>query len=207
MIVAAHQPNWLPGESVISKLEQADTVLWLDEAQFSKGGWTNRNRMPDGSWLTVPVRRVTDGQPINRVRLADGKWRERHIRTLRQSYGSGELVERVCAEIARPYRMLVGLNVAILRLLLPDSATVFQSHLDGGRPVLAVSEQVRELLPVSQRLAMMVEEVGGGTYLSGPSGFRYLDEWPFHKRGIKVEYFSYLNPTNPCVLERLRVRG
>jgi hypothetical protein len=46
---------------------------------------------------------------------------------------------------------------------------------------------------------MMVEEVGGNVYLSGPSGRKYLDESPFNERGIKVEYFSFQGD-NPSVL-------
>jgi hypothetical protein len=202
MIVTAHQPNFLPGRSVVDKLAEADAVIWLDEVQYTKQGYTNRNRLPDGSWLTVPVERETDGLPINRVRISDERrWRARHARTLEQAYGRGELVEAVCAEILRPYRLLVGLNLALLRLLLGRSpAWHFQSHLDGGHAVAAVSDERVALLPISERLAMMTAELGGDTYLSGPSGFRYLDETPFCERGIAVRYFTYTQATNPCAL-------
>lgn len=204
MIVTAHQPNLLPGESVVQKLEASDACIWLDEVQHTKGGFVNRNRLRDGTWLTVPVERVTDGLPINRVKISEhGRWRTRAVRHLQQLYGSS--LDDVCAEILRPYRLLVGLNLALLRLALADvhAAWHFQSHLDGGRAVVAVSDERKELLPISDRLAMMVAEVGGDVYLSGPSGFRYLSEAPFASLGVEVRYFDWHEARNPSVLERL----
>ena len=200
MIVTAHQPNFLPGLSVIEKIRSSDAVVWLDEVQYSHGGWSNRNRMPDGSWLTVPVDRETDMGAFNRVRISDhGNWRLKNIRTLWQHYGAG--VEPLVAEIERPYRLLIGLNLACIRVILWHAEIArqwhFQSHLDGGRATLAVSEDQEELRPISDRLAMMVAELGGDVYLSGPSGFRYLDEQPFEERGISVEYFGW-HGENPC---------
>ena len=203
MIVTAHQPTFLSGLSVIEKIAAADAVVFLDEVQYGPGGWANRNRMPDGSWLTVPVESGAGSLPFNRVRISEhGDWRRAHERTLRQHYGDS--VHELCVEIDRPYRLLVGLNLACLRILLADidACWHFQSHLDGGHAAIAVSEDREELLPISERLAMMVAELGGDTYLSGPSGFRYLHEESFAARGIDVRYFEW-NKSNPCSVARL----
>lgn len=205
MIVTAHQPNYLPGLSVIEKVAYADAVIWLDEVQYSHGGWSNRNRMPDGSWLTVPVERRTDMGPFNRVRISEhGNWRQDHVKSLAQHYGH-HAIGSICDEILRPYRLLIGLNLALLRLLLSDSDTPwhFQSHLDGGHAVWAVSDEQHELAPISERIAMMVSELDGTSYLSGPSGRFYLDEKPFVDRGIRVDYFRWDEP-NDCSVGRQR---
>jgi hypothetical protein len=76
----------------------------------------------------------------------------------------------------------------------------FQSHLDGGHATVAVSDKRSDLSVISHRLAMMVEELGGDVYLSGPSGHNYLDETPFSERGIAVEYWRHEGPTS-CILE------
>ncbi len=206
MIITAHQPNYLPGLNVIDKIRSADAVIWLDECQYSHGGWSNRNRMPDGSWLTVPIERRTDMGPFNRVRISEhGDWRSVHIRTLQQHYGRRAAPFQ--DEIERPYRLLVGLNLALLWVLLGDAIPWhFQSHLDGGHAVWAVSEDAADLAPISLRLAMMVAEIGGTTYLSGPSGRDYLDERPFLERGIKVAYYEHRGP-NDCALSALGAVG
>jgi hypothetical protein len=190
---------------VIDKVRAADAVIWLDEVQFSHGGWSNRNRMPDGSWLTVPVERRTDMGPFNRVRISEhGSWRADHAKALYQHYGSA--AASFVTEIQRPYRLLVGLNLALLRPLAGDVPWHFQSHLDGGHAVWAVSDERDELAPISVRLAMMVAEIGGTAYLSGPSGRNYLDERPFRERGIQVDYYNHTGP-NPCALAALSSRA
>jgi hypothetical protein len=206
MIVTSHQPNWLPGASVLEKVRVADVCIWSDGFQFSRGGYTNRNRFPDESWCTIPVEAGSTGLPINRVRIVEHAkrgWRARMCRELRTAW-PWVATERVCEEIMRPYRLLVGLNVSCLRILCDelriDTEWVFQTHLDAGHAVPVVSDNPAHLVNASERLAMMVEEVGGTTYLSGPSGKNYLSEAPFAERGIEVEYFEW-SGSNPCGLE------
>lgn len=188
---------------MLTKIQASDAVIWLDEVQFSKGGWTNRNRA-DKEWLTVPVEAKCAFKPINRVRIGDPKkdWRTPMVRKLVEAW-PGQTTSLVCHEILRPYQLLVGLNVAILRHLLetlaPDIGWAFQSHLAGGHAVPAVSTEKEALKPISERLASMTEELGGDIYLSGPSGRNYLDEGPFKERGIAVEYWHHHGP-NPCSL-------
>ncbi len=211
MIVTAHQPNTLPGSSVISKCLAADTILWLDEVLFSPGGWTNRNRLRSGAWLTVPVMSGAGSLPINRVGISEhGQWRRRAAKSLRQEYAGGDWLEEICDVIERPYRLLVGLNMALLQIVFRGTSPLhlFQSHLDGGRAVEAVSNDPRALAPISVRLAMMVEEAGGDVYLSGQSGRNYLDERPFAQRGIEVRYWQHHGPNPSCLamMETLSVR-
>lgn len=208
-VVTAHQTNTLPGASVISKVLAADAVIWLDEVQYSRDGWSNRNKTPDGRWLTVPVERHCAFKPLNRVRIGEASgydWRDRFCHQLRNAW-PGQVTEQVCREILRPYRLLVGLNVALLRVVLDavgsEAVWAFQSHLDGGHAVVSQSDSATELAPISQRLAMMVAELGGTHYLSGPSGKRYLDETPFLELGIAVDYWEH-HGDNPCALELVR---
>src|SRR4249920_720967 len=110
-VVTAHQPNTLIGANVVSKIRASDAVIWLDEVQYTKGGWTNRNKLPDGRWLTIPVERHVYGKPINRVRIGEPvkNWRELVIHALVDAW-PGEVTEQICREILRPDRLLVGLN-------------------------------------------------------------------------------------------------
>lgn len=191
MIVTAHQPNYLPGLGVIEKIEAADAVIWLDQVQYERGGWTNRNRMRDGSWLSVPVYRRTEGGPIDEVVISpyDRHWRRKHTRTIRQHY-DGPVVDEVCRVIAAPCEHLIELNFACLSVLLPEQPVwLYQSNHDDREG------------PISGRLARMVARAGGTEYLSGPSGRAYLDEEPFRRLGVAVTY-AEPREANPCVLSR-----
>lgn len=209
LIVTAHQPNFLPGMSVVSKIRAADFVVWLDTVQYTKGGFTNRNRLPNGSWLTVPLLKHQTFRRINAVQIGSPtktNWREALCQQIRMHWGEGEIVEDVCDEIERPRGLLVGLNFALLEIVMREYCGFVkqerQSTLDAGSAVVAESEDPEELLPISDRLAMMVAELGGDIYLSGQSGLNYLNEEPFHERGIEVTYWEH-SGQNVCILDTL----
>jgi hypothetical protein len=188
LIVTAHQPGFLPGLSVYEKVRQADAVIWLDDVQYEKGGWTNRNRMPDGSWLTVPLQRSSLGGPIRKVLIDYSRdWQRRHARTLRQHYGKH--ADPLIAQIECGFAHLASLNLCLLRVLLADADTEW---------TLQTSISLMQALPISTRLAAMVKFLGGDVYLSGPSGRKYLDEIPFIARGIEVRYFESPYAVNAC---------
>lgn len=194
VIVTGHQLNFLPGVSVIEKIAAADVCVWMDEMQYERHGWVNRNRLADGTMLTIPVAEHDTFAPINRVKIADptGRARTKIARTLEHRFG--DEAADLAAELRRPYRLLAGLNARLLRLLL-DALEIrveehFQSHLGSGR-----------YEATSEGLAEMVAEVGGTVWLSGPSGRNYLDETPFSDRGIEVRYYEHVRPTNPSSVE------
>jgi hypothetical protein len=198
VIVTGHQLNFLPGISVVSKLAAADACVWMDEMQYERHAFVNRNRFSDGAWMTIPVAEHDTFAPINRVHIADptGRSREKVARTLEHRLGAAAAA--FAAELRRPYRLLAGLNASLLRLLLDaldvDVQEHFQSHLGSGR-----------YEATSEGLAEMVAELGGTVWLSGPSGRRYLDEAPFLERGISVAYHAHEGP-NPSAIELVRER-
>lgn len=190
MIVTAHQPNYLPGVSVIDKVAKSDIVIWLDEVQFTKGGWTNRQRMPDGSWLTIPLQHPQI-IPINQLRIDNRtSWRHRHAKTLRQHYGEG--VAPICEAIEKRHDYLLPLTLHCLMILLWKSTT--QQYLQS-------EVKVKSGPSISEQIAAMVYALDGDVYLSGSSGRSYLDETPFLERGMTVRYAEPTQP-NACILSR-----
>lgn len=202
MVVTAHQPNFLPGLSVMRKLRRADVVIWLDRVAFTKNGWVNRNQLPDGTYLTVPVKRCKTGTPIDRMVIADGNRALGKIaETLRQRYRRAANYDDGFARIIEGFpagALLVDLNRALLERLCQRAQVradwSWQSQLtNGSKPPVAVSEQ----------LAKLVEKAGGTVYLSGSSGIDYLEPGPFEERGIRVLYEPEPGPINPCALDVL----
>jgi hypothetical protein len=198
MVVTGHQLNLLPGVSVTQKIATADAVIWMDQMQYARHGWVNRNRFSDGTMFTIPVAEGDTFVPINEVRIADptGRFREKAARTMENKLGDAGAP--FANHFRRPYRRLAGLNHALntelLRSLGIEREEHFQSHLGSGR-----------YDDTSEGLAEMVAEIGGTVWLSGPSGRNYLDEHPFTERGILVRYFDYDGP-NPSAVELLRER-
>ena len=58
MIVAGHQPNYLPWLGFFDKMRRSDIFIIEDDVQYGHNGFVNRNRIKTqhgAKWLTVPV--------------------------------------------------------------------------------------------------------------------------------------------------------
>src|SRR5205823_11747690 len=91
MLVTIHQPEHLPWLGFIDKARQADLLVLLDDVQFRKNYFQNRNRVRAAGgpvWVTVPV--LTKGnadQEIREVQInSEGspRWREKYWGTIEQ---------------------------------------------------------------------------------------------------------------------------
>ena len=67
MIVAIHQPQYMPWLGYFHKMDKADIFIHLDTVQFRRNEFQNRNRIKAVNgwhWLTVPVKYVDHKQFI-----------------------------------------------------------------------------------------------------------------------------------------------
>ena len=56
--VVISQPMLFPWPGFFEQMMLADIYLWLDDAQFSRGSFTNRTRIVHGGavkWLSIPL--------------------------------------------------------------------------------------------------------------------------------------------------------
>jgi hypothetical protein len=209
VVVSGHQPGLLPYPGFFEKARAADIFVLCDRFQAVRHQFFNRNELADGTRITVPLDHESWGNEIRDCFIGnDPRWRHKLCQTLRLHFG--EAASGYADVINRPWRKIAGLNVALIQVLALDlnvhTEWVHQSLLasGGGNPLRAVSDDADELLPVSDRLAAMTEELGGTVWLSGKSGIGYLDEQPFNARGIRVEYVE--SPKAPSAIECLRSR-
>ena len=78
MLIAIHQPNFIPWMPFFEKMHQSDVFVLLTEVQYTKNGFTNRCKVND-KWWTNPVdkgmkpildKRYTDGSSLVQVNTA-----------------------------------------------------------------------------------------------------------------------------------------
>jgi hypothetical protein len=143
MILATHQPIFLPWPGFFHKAFHCDHLVLLDEVQFPRGRtWLTSNRLKDEDgelWLTVPVWRTGRGlQRIDRVQIAEERgWRAKHLRGIRQNYAHAPWFADHWPAIEEIYgrgqRRLVDFNLDLIRWLWslfdPPAALLRQSDL------------------------------------------------------------------------------
>ena len=89
LIVSVHQPQYLPWLGYFDKIDWADIFVLLDNVQFKKNDWQNRNKMKTAQgwqWLTVPVK-YRYPQLINEVIINnDVNWQHKHAQAIVSNY-------------------------------------------------------------------------------------------------------------------------
>ena len=129
MRVTVHQPEFMPWLGFFHKARMADVLVLLDDAQYRKNYFHNRNRIrtPDGwVWVTVPVEKNGIDTPMKDTRIAsknNPRWRDKIETAVRLSYGRAPFFDETFAGMTHAMGgaddgMLTSLNVPLVRWLL-----------------------------------------------------------------------------------------
>jgi WbqC-like protein family len=192
MLVAIHQPEHLPWLGFFEKMQRADLFVLLDDVQFSKGDFQNRNRVKGSAavqWLTVPVVQRFP-QKINEVEIAGDDWRQKHWKTLVSCYARSPHFESLVPVFTEFYRRrwdkLATLNVAAIRLL---------ARLLNVEKKIVLSSELNVGGQKSDLVLNICKQVGAGAYYSGAMGRAYLNRGAFQQAGIEIVVQSFNHPT------------
>jgi len=198
LIVAIHQPQYLPWLGYFDKIIKADAFCCLDNVQYKKNEWQNRNRIKTAQkwqWLTVPVR-YRFPQKINEVQINNAvNWKRKHLQSLITNYNKTPFFQEYIgffeAIYSKDWQFLSELNVYLIDQIRE------MLNLQEKRMVLASSLSLSD--DPTDRLIDICEALGGDTYLSGQDGAKYMDLERFNKRGIKVIVQDFRHPHYPQV--------
>ncbi len=196
MIVAIHQPQYLPWLGYFDKIDQADAFCYLDNVQYKKNEWQNRNRLKTvqgWQWLTVPVRYRFPQKIIEVAVNETENWRHKHIRAMVTNYTKAPYFEDyfpvIDSALKHNFENIGDLNIHMI--------TQIREILGmNNKPVVRASEIQLSDDPTG-RLVDICEYFKGSTYLSGQDGNKYMDMEQFKKRGIKVISQKYDHPEYP----------
>lgn len=191
--VAIVQSNYIPWKGYIDLIGLSDVFVLLDDVQYTRRDWRNRNRIktPQGlRWLTVPVE--TKGrytQLIRDVRISDRSWPQAHWEQIRQHYKKApcfaverEWLKPLFCEEAPKLDYLHEINRLFLTAIL-DRLTIGTRLVSSGDFTLDAGK--------SERLLTICEQLDATRYLSGPAAQGYLDVALFARRGISVQWMDY----------------
>jgi hypothetical protein len=192
MKIAIHQPQYLPWLGYFDKIDRADIFVLLDDAQYKKNEWQNRNRIRTAGgeqWITVPV--LHDfGQHISDVKINDrDNWREKHIKSLEQNYHKAPFFD----DYFQSFREIFMVDWEYLSRLNTCLIIYFKDVLGIGTDMVR-SSVLGVNLSATDRLVEISRKLGADTYLSGAGAREYLEEDKFKTNGINVEYQGYEHP-------------
>ena len=203
MIVAVHQPQFLPWLGYIHKMMQADVFCYLDNVQYKKNEWQNRNRIKTAQnrqWITVPVC-YRFPQKINEVEINNRqKWNKKHLQALATNYRRAPYFDQYFSTLeeclTREWKWLSELNIFLIEhirrfLKLQHKPTVLASRL-------ALRDDATD------RLIDICKAVGADTYLSGQDGASYMDLERFEENNIKILFQKFNHPVYPQLYDEFQ---
>lgn len=190
------QPGYLPWLGFFEQLYRADEFVYLDDVQYDKHGWRNRNRVKaaDGpQWLTVPVRVAGPTLILDaRIDETQRRWAPRHLAALQTLYGPTEyfrwLFPTLEEVLLAGWERICDLNIALVDSLCQKL---------GLRRSMRRSSELRVRAERCERLIEICRRVNCDGYYSGAAAQDYLDPAQFAAAGIRVEFQEYRHPRYP----------
>ena len=182
---------------------QADVFCYLDNVQYKKNEWQNRNRIKTAQkwqWLTVPVcyrfpQKITEVEINNRH-----KWKKKHLQALVTNYSKAPFFDNYFSALAecyaRDWKWLSELNVFLIELIRSFLG------LQQKPTVLASSLALRN--DPTDRLIDICKAVGADTYLSGQDGASYMDLDRFEANDIQIIFQKFNHPVYPQLYDEFQ---
>lgn len=186
------QSNYVPWRGWFAMAHVADVVVYLDDVQYTRRDWRNRNLIRSSNgirWITIPV--STSGRYTARIcdiEVADDSWQRSHLSILDHTYETFDRYHLIRDRVRDMYQQTVGCtklsetNHMITRNLfeiLGIRVDTYRSH------EFPLHEDPTE------RIIKICLALGVSRYVTGPAAKNYLVEDRFRNHGLQVEWFDY----------------
>ena len=189
------QPSFLPWRGFFDLIYRSDVFVFLDDVQYDKRSWRNRNRIKTSrglQWITTPV--DTKGkftQKIDQTRITNSfPWKKQMLNAIHHSYRRSPYFDLYYPEITRglekDWQYLADLDIGLTWTIM--------GLLGLERPLLRSGELGIETEDKNLRLIQICQKTGITHYLSGPSAKDYMNKSLFKDHDIGVEYMAYDYP-------------
>lgn len=189
--VAIIQSSYIPWKGYFDIIRSVDEFVLLDDAQFTRRDWRNRNIIKTASglhWLTIPVE--TKGRfdaPIDSIHIA-GSWAENHWRNLRHAYARAPYFSWLAGRLEPLYESL-GKEELL--------SVVNRRAIEEICAILGITTPIRwsREYPIegvrTDRLVSICVAANATEYVSGPSARAYMELDKFDSAGIAVRFVDY----------------
>jgi len=176
MKITIHQPEHFPYLGFFQKMKAADLFVLLDDVQYTKGNFQNRNKFLNKNgveeWFTVTLQPHANKHLIKDVEVSSEiDWRSSVVTKLKQNLGKD------LSDVYQ-YNKLLDINIASIN---------FCREALGITTPIVLSSELNIHTSKSRRLADICRHFNADEYISGKGGRDYLDESAFD---CTVSYFE-----------------
>lgn len=192
MKITIHQPEHMPWLGLFHKINMADVYVVLDNVQFRKNYFLNRNKIKTANgwtWINVPVNHNIETL-IKDVQIAsDSRWKKKWWDTIFYSYKKASNFNNYSDELENlvneNWTNLSQLNISLLKF--------FCNHLEIKTDFILASELDIDG-KASDLILNICKKMGAESYVSGISGRDYLKLDDFKNNNITVTFQEFHHP-------------
>lgn len=200
MIVAIHQPNYIPWLGYFYKIKKSDLFVLLDNVQFPKESPAARNfikgKNGDKVMLSVAVKKSNGAfQNYNELALDyDGKWNTKHLNQIKDAYIKAPFFKMYFPEVEQlfktRYSTLADLNIAFIKWAVEQLKIETPLHI-------ASTFDDGSLGVKNDRNLNICLHFKATEYLSGGGARKYNDEKLYEEHQVKLLYSDFAPKTYP----------
>lgn len=188
-IIVAMQPYFFPYEGYFQLLASADEIVLLDDVQFTRKGWINRNRIARDQELqiSIPVSANSRSALISEMEISPSFFPGQLIKQLEHTYSKSENFE----EIISLLKVVINNDDVRLCSWLRNSLEVINTYLGISTKILYSSEiDPSPSARGSQRIINLCEKRNATTYVNLSGGRNLYSHEEFSNRNIELKFIE-----------------
>ena len=198
MIISIIQPSFLPWLGYFEQMAVANLFVYLDDVQYTRKDWRNRNRLksPSGiKWGSVPVHKGAGrGMLIKDACINyNNAWQENVIAKIVQWYRKATYFDDVFPlfrdVLENRYDFLVDLNYALDRKIM--------GYLEISTPLYKSSDIAKKSRDQNMEIIEICSYHGADILYDGKSAQQFIDKEMFRRSGISVIFQDYKHKPYP----------
>jgi len=187
------QPTYFPWIGFFAFIQNSKKVVLLDDVQFVRGKWQQRNKIYKGEtyqYLTIPVKKKN----LYKQKLSDVVineiFYEKHLEIIRHTYSKSKYFSQIFKELQSlkseiiKTKKLVQINLIIIKKIL----NLMNINVD-----IQISSDLKTQGIKSQKLANICKKLGQIDLLNNEGSKEYImnDKNIFLKNNINLFFFKY----------------
>ena len=193
MKCAIMQPHYLPWPGYFNLMAKVDKFVFLDDAQYSKNSWHNRNiilNQEKKSWLTIPLKKSSIDTTINNKIVDDTKkWQVKHSKTITQSYSKHSFIKDINEYLlffnSLNFKTLSEYNIEIIKYI-SKKLNIKTNFISSSN--LSIAEKR------TKKVINILEKIEATEYFSAAGATEYLDSDNYAKlTSVKLTINNYKN--------------
>lgn len=196
------QPYFFPYKGYFDLIASVDKFIFLDDVQYVKRRWINRNIIPapnkkDIIFITVPIKNVSRETKINQIEIFDKKWSEKHMKTFIHVYGKNNI-----NNIFKEFYLSLNQYFNLSKMLC--NSIIWVCDLLGIKKEFYYSSDYPSLLKGQDRIIELCKSFNCTSYTNAYGGKKLYDENIFNENNIQLNFMPEFDGEKLSIINNIK---